>query len=981
MKELMVLVYLFVFLVLPFVLGYALSRALRVKDFALRIGFVLFTVAIGFAPFISQWAQGNSWAKALDLGIDLAGGTNLVYQVAEKGAFEDQGITTELMDRMVVAVAKRINPAGTKEIVIRRVGRDRIEVIVPGTEQAAVDEIKRQMTQLGNLEFAIVARRPDHTELIQRALALPPDQYDVRVGDTVAAVWRPIAPVLGEDGKVKETKEGTPILKFVPDPRQHAVREIKGKPGYQEVLIVREPEKMRVTGKYLRSARAEIQDASPVVQFNFAGDGSYLLAQLTTKYRPRRDDSEAAPNRFQMAVLLNDEVHSAPGIKNPIPNGVGIIEGFSSAEVREIVAILNSGALPREIKKDPISEFTISPTLGTDVQSKGKLALWVSTLAVIIFMAAYYLIAGAVADFAMLLNLLLIVASMSFIDAAFTLPGLAGLVLSAGMAVDANVLIYERIREETARGASLRMAIRNGFEKAFTAIFDSNLTTLITAVILYWIGTDQVKGFAVSLFIGLSINLLTAVFISRIVLEVMERSRMVKELKMMSLIGVTKFDFVSKQNLAIAVSSVLILIGLGAFVARGQDNYDIDFTGGTMVSMQFAEPQKTDDIRHKLEEKLGSNITLEELTRAGGGKPGTLFRLRTTDQEEQNVVKAINETFPSQLLYVNVTPGKIEPIVQAPAKEGEPAIEDPFAGGHRVELSFSQEVARTTIEGYLSDVLKDLKVENPAAVFQLTGTSGSGSTAREGQVRLYDKMTLQVTKSLSQKDVENAVATFQNKMANTPLFDEITSFASSVASETKGKAVLAILFSLVAIVIYVWFRFENVIFGLAAVVALAHDVLVTLGMVALASLASYTPIGSVFMFTDFKINMPMIAAFLTIVGYSLNDTIVIFDRMREIRGKNNPITKDLINVTVNQTLSRTILTALTVFLSVLILYVLGGEGIHGFAFAMVIGSIAGTYSTVYIASPLVLFFMERLEKNAVKVTKTTPKSQPAAAGS
>jgi SecD/SecF fusion protein len=196
-------------------------------------------------------------------------------------------------------------------------------------------------------------------------------------------------------------------------------------------------------------------------------------------------------------------------------------------------------------------------------------------------------------------------------------------------------------------------------------------------------------------------------------------------------------------------------------------------------------------------------------------------------------------------------------------------------------------------------------------------------------------------------------------MKNTPVFDETTSFESSVASETKQSAVFAVIASLIAIVAYVWFRFDNFIFGLAAVIALAHDVLVSLGAVAIASYLSRTGAGPLFMFTDFKINMAMIAAFLTIVGYSLNDTIVIFDRLREIRGKNPLITRDMINLTVNQTMSRTILTAFTVFLTVLILYILGGEGIHGFAFCMVVGSVAGTYSTIYIASPLVLQFANR----------------------
>src|SRR4029077_7544498 len=240
---------------------------------------------------------------------------------------------------------------------------------------------------------------------------------------------------------------------------------------------------------------------------------------------------------------------------------------------------------------------------------KGKLALLISSLAVIVFMLGYYFVAGLVADFALLLNLLFIVAVMAIVQAAFTLPGLAGLVLSAGMAVDANVLIYERMREELARGARLRMGIHNGFDKAWAAIFDSNIATLISSIILYMIGTEQVKGFAVSLIIGLALNLYTAVYVSRLIMNILERSRTITRVKMLSLVGVTNFDFVGKQVIASIASIVLIVAGLGAFFVRGVANYDIDFTGGVSVTMQFTEPQKTDAVREALEKTFNKNIT------------------------------------------------------------------------------------------------------------------------------------------------------------------------------------------------------------------------------------------------------------------------------------------------------------------------------------------------------------------------------------
>ncbi|MGE5193568.1 MAG: protein translocase subunit SecF, partial [Deltaproteobacteria bacterium] len=301
------------------------------------------------------------------------------------------------------------------------------------------------------------------------------------------------------------------------------------------------------------------------------------------------------------------------------------------------------------------------------------------------------------------------------------------------------------------------------------------------------------------------------------------------------------------------------------------------------------------------------------------------------------------------------------------------AAQGPFAGGHQVELKFTDdkgkesEIAAATFGRYLEEQLSSLKAadgqgprfQNVESLFSLEGTAGRGTTVAEGKVKTFSAMLLRVSPVVADEDLAGVLAAVRTTMQNTPTFDEVTTFESSVAGEAKQSAAIAVLASLIAIVAYVWFRFENVVFGLAAVVALAHDVLVSLGCVALGSyLANVQGVGPLLLLTDFKINMAMIAAFLTIVGYSLNDTIVIFDRLREVRGKNPVITKEMINSTVNQTLSRTLLTAFTVFITVVILYAFGGEGIHGFAFCMVIGSIAGTYSTVYIASPLVLFFMK-----------------------
>ena len=980
--------YVLAYFIVPFLLGWAIARAFRVKDLAWKIGGILFVIGIALAPFLNAAVKGIPMGNVIKKGIDLGGGTNLVYQVVQ---IPSEPLTNEVMGRVVAAVTKRINPAGTKEIIVRQVGQDRVEVIIPGEDASAVDDIKHRMTTLGSLEFAILANKRD-TRNFDFNSALRDKRKTVVVDGELVAVWREIAPKINADGKEEPGQFGF-------DPRDEiAVRPVEGKPeGYLEVLVINEPnENRRITGKLLKRAYPTTdQSGGPAVGFTFNAEGGQLFSDLTTANKPLKDGFKR-----RLAILLDNKVVTAPSLRSAIGES-GIIEGnFSQKEVEDTVAILNAGSLPREIKKDPISEFTISPTLGTDVQTKGMRALIVTTIAVVAFMAVYYMTAGLIADFAMLLNLLLIVAAMVYIDAAFTLPGLAGLVLSAGMAVDSNVLIYERIREETARGASLRMAIHNGFEKAFVAIFDSHVTTLITSVILYMIGSETVKGFAVSLFIGVAMNLYTAVYVSRIILTVLERSKTITKLKMMSAIGATNFDFVGRQFIACVFSAIVIGTGFIALFARGQNNWDIDFMGGTMLVMQFDKPHKTDEVREKLEKGLDKNITLEELKLASDAPvaagEGIRYRLRTTDQDQLEVQKRVNETFPNELVKVAMTIGKREaiPAIKTPEKKdgAEAPLPDDeaaqFAGGNKVELTFNREISPSTVQRYVQDALKAIDRQYDVAVtaenaMKIEGLHGSGTeadtSARAGRARLYDKLLILTKPSIPAAALDKAVAETQKTLEASPVFEEVTTFESAVASDTRNSAWLAIILSLVAIIAYLWFRFENLMFGMSAAIAVAHDVAVAVGAVALASYLNETPVGPALMLMDFKINMPMIAAFLTIVGYSLNDTIVIFDRLREVRGKNPHITKEMINDTVNQTLSRTILTALTVFISVLILYLLGGEGIHGFAFCMVIGCVAGTYSTVYIASPLVLWFVERGKKKEAQAQMTAAQKAAASA--
>lgn len=1047
--RLLVMIALFV---VPYIVGAFLSRALRMKEYSNRIGNVLLAFTLGLAPFAFHIIQAGSfdgWKNALRWGIDLAGGTNLIYQVETKKALDEGKPIGQAMDQMVGTITKRINPSGTEEVTVRKVGIDRIEIIIPGADQGVVAEKKAAMVRLGSLEFGIVANEKDHRSWLAAARAMPTGQDNLLEGNQVVAVWRDI------DKKEKKV-DSMPTSSV----RTVLRKDKQGKNApIKQVLIIQDPEEDLVTGGYLRRAGTSISDdGSPAVTFSFDNEGAMRFFRLTSRNKPAADGTKR-----QLAIILDGKVHDAPNIQSAIRDS-GQITGVSPDEIQPLVNVLNAGALQLPIDPTPISEFTISPLLGADVQQKGLIAIVVSALVVFVFMLIYYRFAGIVADMSLLLNLILIVGSMAICNATFTLPGLAGMVLTIGMAVDTNVLIYERMREEMERGSSLRMVIHNGFDKALSAIVDSNITTLIAAVVLYMIGTDQIKGFAVSLFIGITMSMFSALSFGHLMFDIAERKRLIRDkLTMMKVIGATSFDFIGKLKLAVTFSVSFILLGIALVVSRGDDSLDIDFAGGTMVTFKFSKEQQIDDVREKLQKEFGA-MSLERLAESGqsqSSNSGKQYRLRTKDQDVERIRKGIAATFqaPDYELHrvtvdftalaaatpmipdkptgsngedeVKAEPKKAEDKSEEPKKDTEktadkkdesaekPTAEKPekpdetkpsaksdvetrsvsegvetssdkskseekpaakatssekskpalgsdepvdeFAAGHVTELTFSSEISTATAADYL---LNELKKINPAyieanALFRIEGTNGSGMTAEQGKTKAFDKMKVEIRKTVSQDEVQQALTAMRTTLETTPIFEEVSNFAGSVAEDMRYLALLALLASGAATIVYLWFRFTKADFGIAAVVAVFHDVLFTLACLPIAFYLSKTSVGQMLGLEDFKLNLSIVAAFLTIIGYSLNDTIVIFDRVREIRGRNPLLTPQMVNDSVNQTLSRTILTALTTFMTVVILYFFGGDGIHGFAFCMLIGVVVGTYSTIYIASPLLLWMWNR----------------------
>ena len=913
-------------ILVPTVLAWLVTRQLRAGSLWGRLSVVLVALAAGIVVTVLGWPP--------RMGIDLKGGVILVYEI-DSAKQPDGGVS---MDKLVAAVSRRVNPGGQKEVTVRQYGTNQLEVIVPEVDQAEVEFIKRIVSSAGVLEFRIVAnpQDPRHKEIIEKATSSSGSL--VSSGDRSIGRWIQI-----DTQKINPAGDSTLVTRQAGD-------------GTPEVLVALD--RFDVTGDFLsRASGGYDQNLQPCVNFSFNSQGAALFGTLTSQNLP--DPANRLLSR--LGIVLDGVLLSAPTIRSTISSDGQITGSFKQADVEFLVGVLNAGSLPAALYSDPISEQKISPQLGADTIRSGARAMLLATIVVLTFMLMYYRFSGIVADLAVLLNIVLVVALMISIKAAFTLAGLAGLVLSVGMAVDANVLIYERMREELDRGASVRMAIRNGFQRAFSTIVDSNLTTLITGIVLFSIGTDQLKGFAVTLILGLSLNLFTAVFCSRVIFDLAEQKRLLKTLSMARLFGKTNYEFVRWVRPAVILSLVFITIGLVAAWQRGQGIFDIDFTGGTSVQVAFKEDQGLDisSVREavsSLPDVAVSSVTV-------GDVPANLrYKIDTSERSGDAVEEMLRTSFPGRLATYSMGFGEIVSTADKSSGDSQgPAGSEANADGSdpetskessaetleslstAVELDFPQKINQVTLQETIEQAFKQAGHEGVA--FELTSP---GMQTRKKPYRTWSLST-----SLAPEDTRKVLEQVAGQLASTPIYLSANSIGGKVAGNTKVTAVYALLASLVMIVAYVWLRFQNVAFGLAAVVALLHDVLVTIACIALSVYVA--PYLGWALVDDFKISLDVVAALLTIVGFSINDTIVIFDRMREIRGKSSAVSAEMVDRAINQTLSRTILTSGTALLAAIILYCLGGQGIHAFAFAILIGIISGTYSTIVIASPIVLW--------------------------
>jgi SecD/SecF fusion protein len=970
--------------------------------------------------------------ERLKLGIDLSGGTILVYEVVS-----DNTNRSVNMEELISALKKRADPEGVKEIPIRNVGGNRIEIILPQASNEEVEDIKKMLTDVGSLEFRILANHKRDSGAIERALgqgglAKPPPKYKwARIGEVSTGTnprfdadsitdlrqeWKKDlyagtdVVLTGKDANGNEKSEAVKVhrntsntlildkdkphhLKSIasyrieynpskiqagdannPRPSDVIIREEKDARGGRTeiwILCVLDRPGREVTGKYLKQVRPDVDEGlQPAVRFEFDARGASRFGQLTHEHRPE----EGGSFQYQLAILLDNLVMSAPHLKNEIRDS-GIIEGgpqgFKAKEVEHLVQVLRAGSLPASLNPNPVQEEKVGPTLGEDTIAKGVFAIWVSLLVVPIFMMIYYRFAGFVAVLALLVNMILLIGSMAKIQATFSLPGLAGLALTIGMAVDANVLVFERMREEKERGASLAQQIRNGFNRAWVTIFDSHVTNFLAALVLYIVGTEQVKGFALTMMIGMAWNLFTAVFMSRVIFEVCYTKGWLKKITMLKILDKTNIDFVGPRYYCMAGSLILIVLGLLATAYRWQGMFNIDFTGGTLVTIRLneddpsvkslSESDRAGYVRNKARNL--ADPTVESL-RMGDDKKVARFNIRTTDQNLDHVKNEILTAFGPSLARVEMSASEGKPIAgAAPSADAAKTAQPPsgrFVGGREYDLTFNTTAFNSTegpakvIAAAFAKVLESANIVNPTSRFEIVSDvdrSGiDGAATGEGT-----KLILRT--DLEPDNAKTMLATLKDNLAKNPdlLFERITRFDGTVAGETRMLALIATIASWLIIIAYLWWRFHSFTYGLAAVLAVVHDVLITLGAIAISYWLAQVPyVSSALQIDQFKIDLPIVAAFLTLIGFSVNDTIVIFDRIREIKGKTPVLTDKMVNDALNQTLSRTILTSFTAWLVVVILFFFGGEGLHGFAFALVVGFLSGTYSTVYIATPILI---------------------------
>ena len=868
----------------------------------------------------------------IKLGLDLQGGMYLAYTVTPSAGME----TDEALDQAVEIIRNRIDEFGVAEPSITRQGSDRLVVMLPGVRDPA--RARAIVERQALLEFKLVAYPTDEhpspttvpaireidsflaerygdTELdsataVTAESSIPPelvspsldqfeetgpglDSFPMVPSENLIDIPEPHEEV--ETGEVIDLPEPetagrlSSLLEFADEdlanlmrifPNDWVIREgddldrfndIVNYPEVREILEAHNLEfafgrpletsegiyhpvfivpadvtrgwgmqadverpRYALTGANLEDTRVRMGDASTI------GNNPYLILTFDSEGSGNWEQITGENVDERVAIILDGTIYSVARIRERIAGGgTRLTGGFSLEEARDLRLVLKAGSLPAEL--EIAEEQTIGPSLGQQSIRQGILAAVIGLALIGVFMIVYYGVGGVVANLILVFDMLIIMAVLCFpgpltnlgisgLGARLTLPGIAGIILTIGMAVDASVLIYERIREESRSGKPVRSSIDAGYDRAFVTILDSNLTTLITALVLYRFGTGPIRGFAVTLSVGILASMFCSLVFGRSLVTGLVKGLRLKRLNLgkLAVMRDAHFSIVSKRRMAYMVSAVVIIAGLIGFVSNNGFSLAIDFTGGVETSVVREESIPVEELKDRLEAEGLESVQVQSLVDYQGEGSAYVVRTATSDKD-----------------LVNAT---LSSIGCSPMEERE-----------------------------------------------------------EGQ-------------------------------------SYIRQIGPRVGSELRDKASKAVIMSIIFIVIYIWWRFQFK-WGIAAVAALVHDVLVTLGILAILRV---------------EVSLTIIAALLTIVGYSINDTIVVFDRIREdTKLRKGRTFAETVNISINETLGRTAITSLTTFFAVLMLFLFGGGSISAFALTLLIGIVAGTYSSIFVASPILVDWKSR----------------------
>jgi len=854
-----------------------MNTTLKLK-IALLVGLIIFSV-MAIVP--SFYADTPSWWKkyfapdGVKLGLDLQGGIHLVLRVDLEKAIENSldlaaADLKEILHEKNITVV-RMDSGDPKEVIftLPNTGAiDTVQEIISGEfqnldievqaeegsfpkiilhlSQSEIDNIRKnavtqsleiirnRIDQFGVAEPVII-RQGENEIVVQLPGVKDPERAMDLIGQTAQLEFKLVADDTGtnlnqliskaiQDGKWKwgESRKQLNLAlqgQIPQDTEVYFEKVVDSQTKVESKVPLLLKNQVLMTGEMVKDAQVRIGGNfnEPYVSLDLTGRGGTVFGHITEKNVGKR-----------LAIVLDDIVRSAPVIREKILGGKAQISGnFTHEEASDLAIVLRVGALPAPV--EIIQNLTVGASLGHDSINKGLNSGLFGALLVVVFMVIYYRLSGIIADLALVLNILFLFVGLAMLNATLTLPGIAGIILSVGMAVDANVLIFERMREEFELGKSVKSGVDSGFEKAFSSIVDSQVTTLITAMALFMFGTGPIKGFAVTLTLGIIFNLFAVLFCTRLAYDSMYSLRVLKELSFLRFIKKSNFDFMKIRNIAFGLSGLMVLIGLIAFiqVLRGQANLGVDFSGGSLLQYKAEQSFALSDVRSAFKRNGWENVDLQQVT-----------------NENRLIVKL---------------------------KKSEETV------GH-----------------------------------------------------LGDELTAVLNKEMKDKGF---------------VLESQSEIGSSISAVLRNKAIEAIAISLLGVLVYLAIRFD-ISFGVAAAAATFHDVLVVLGICWLLNV---------------ELTLLIVTALLTLAGYSLNDTVVIFDRIRENlqKKKEGENLFAVINISINEVLSRTIVTALTTALALVPLYFFGGSAIHDFTFALVIGITVGTYSSIFVASPILTLWPKK----------------------